>query len=77
VQQESAAADSRGLRFHQIEHELGCNRRIDRAAAAADRVVARARGERMRRDDHETLRGDERLRDPSRRRFGRRLGAKG
>ena len=77
VQQESAAADSGGLRFHQTEHELGCNRRVDRAPALADRVVPGARGKRMRRDHHEALRGDERLRGPLRGRLGRRLCAKG
>ncbi len=38
VQQEPAAAKPGGLRLHQAEHELGCDRRVDRAPALADRV---------------------------------------
>ena len=35
IEDESAAADARGLRLDQIEHELGGDRRIDRRAARA------------------------------------------
>ena len=58
MKQESAAAQPRGLRLDQAEHELHGDRSVDRVPAAADRVVPGTRGERMRRDHHEALRDD-------------------
>ena len=55
MKQERAAAQARGLRLDQAEHELHGDRRVDRAPAPADRVVPGARGERMRRDHHKAL----------------------
>jgi hypothetical protein len=73
VKQKPSSTDSGGLRLDQIEHELRGNYGIDRAPAALENIVSRARRKRVRRDHHEALRGDQLLRDDSRSRLGRRL----
>jgi len=58
MKQESPAAETRGLRLDEAEHELHGDRRVDRAPAAADRFVARARRERVRREFTDGSGGD-------------------
>jgi hypothetical protein len=57
MQQESAAADTGGLRLDQSQHHLHRDRRIDRTAAFAQDLAAGFDGERMRGGD-DLLRGE-------------------
>ena len=61
-ERESAAAQTRGLRLDHVQDKLRRDRRIDRVASGLEDVVAGARGQRIRGDDHEVLGVDGRLR---------------
>ena len=61
VQEERAAANAAGLWFDQAKHELHCNRRINRATACFEHLVARIGGEWVGRCDCEFRGGPARL----------------
>jgi len=58
VEQEGAAADARGLRFHQVQHELNGDHGVDGVAALGQDLVAEAGGVRVGRGHHEAFGGD-------------------
>jgi hypothetical protein len=65
VQQEGAAADAGTLRFNEVEHELGGDRRIDGTAAGTQHGETGRGCVGMRGDDHVPCRADQRLRLPA------------
>ena len=52
MEQEGAATQTRGMRLHQVQHELHCDRRIHRAAALLEHAKAGIDRERMRGGHH-------------------------
>ena len=70
---ERAAAQARGLRLHQPQHQLHGNGRVHRAAALLQYPCAGVDGQRICRDDHPLLRCDRGLGRPARRNFRRRI----
>jgi hypothetical protein len=69
VEQVGAAAQARGARLDQPEHQLGRDHRVDRVAAAPQRRETRVHRERMRRGDHLALGVRDLLRSPAARRL--------
>ena len=70
VQQEGAASDAAGLRLDEREHHLHRDRRIERAAASLERLVAGVGGQRIGRSHHEAQRRPARLFGEARGAFG-------
>lgn len=60
MQKETAAADARLMRLHQVQHQGRGNRRVDRIATGAQNLAAGSRRQGMASDDHLTL-GPDRL----------------
>ena len=52
VEQKGPAADTRGLRLHQVQNHLGGDRRVDRRASGAEYVQSGTRRQGIRRGDH-------------------------
>ncbi len=65
IEQQRAAAEARGLRLGQRQHQLRGDRGIHRAAAGLEDLGAGLRGERVRGDDHRARRGPARLVAPA------------
>ena len=65
MQHEAAAADAGRLRFDEVQHQLGGNCRIHRAAAARQHLQPGVGSKRMRRHDHVPRGADEGLVSPA------------